>query len=362
MFKMSLQAPAEDYWSAGLRRMLGVPDNAPASGTEAFIQRFVLAADAERVTETFRRVIARGLQADLEFRIRRFDGQVRTLHVVLAHGRYGADPAPVLLGIVIDETARRELEADSRRLQDRLTDVARTAALGEMASGIAHELNQPLAAIATFAQAGERILSRVLDPGAPGAPMPLAVGPIEKAAGIFKDIATQALRGGDIIRHMRSLMRLRSLEHTEIDLRELMREMQAQFDLMTRGDGSEVRVNAGGVPAKVLADAAELQYVTLLLVQNALEAQRETGKGGCVLVGVDVRPPWVVVTVTDSGPGVAPEKRDLLFKPFFTTKVHGTGLGLASGRAVIDRYRGTVGYDTPPGGGSQFWFKIPCAP
>jgi len=349
VFEWSLNSSGTHVWSPALRRILGVGDDARALGPEEFIRRFVLPDDADLVAGQVRAVGATGAPVEVEFKTRRADGPPRALRVLICRGTSRESGAPILLGVVSDETARRELEADFRRFQDRLTDVARTAALGEMANGIAHELNQPLAAIATFAQAGERMLSR-------------GNAPIDKAERIFRDIAAQALRGGDIIRHMRSLMRGRSAEHSEVDVAAVVRDMQGQFEVMSRAAGVAIRVDAGTEPAMVLADAVELQYVTMLFVQNAAEAQREADAGGCVTVTVSLRSPWVEVAVRDKGAGVALEKRDLLFKPFFTTKAHGTGLGLASGRAVVDRYRGCIGFDAPPDGGSRFWFKIPCLP
>jgi two-component system sensor kinase FixL len=351
VFEWSLDSTVPHVWSPALRRILGAGDDAPALGPEEFISRFVNPEDADHVAQ---QIHAAGAPAapspvEIEFKIRRADGQPRALRILVSKCIGAHAGAPILLGVVSDETARRELEGDFRRFQDRLTDVARTAALGEMASGIAHELNQPLAAIATFAQAGERMLSR-------------GNAPLDKAERIFRDIATQALRGGDIIRHMRSLMRGRSAEHAEVDVAAVVRDMQTQFEVMSRAAGVPIRVEAGAKPAMVLADPVELQYVTLLFVQNAAEAHRESNAEGCVTVTVTVQPPWVEVAVRDRGPGVAPDKRDLLFKPFFTTKAHGTGLGLASGRAVVDRYQGYIGFDAPHDGGSRFWFKIPCLP
>jgi two-component system sensor kinase FixL len=361
VFEWSLDFTVPHVWSPALRRILGTGDDVPALGPEEFISRFVSPDDAHHVAQ---QIHAAGSPAagspaagawaapspvEIEFKIRRADGQPRVLRILVSRCISAQAGAPILLGVVSDETARRELEGDFSRFQDRLTDVARTAALGEMASGIAHELNQPLAAIATFAQAGERMLSR-------------GNAPLDKAERIFRDIAAQALRGGDIIRHMRSLMRGRSAEHLEVDVAAVVRDMQNQFEVMSRAAGVPIRVEAGTKPAMVLADPVELQYVTLLFVQNATEAHRESNAEGCVTVTVTVQPPWVEVAVRDRGPGVAAENRGLLFKPFFTTKAHGTGLGLASGRALVDRYQGSIGFDAPHDGGSRFWFKIPCLP
>jgi two-component system sensor kinase FixL len=346
VLEWSLQSGDRHFWSPDFRRILGVSDDAPTLGQAEFISSFVLADDAERVDRAVRAAIADSPPIDLEFKIRRADGSVRTLRVIIARSARVVTGAPILFGAVSDETARRELEEDSRRFRDRLTDVARTAALGEMASGIAHEVNQPLAAIATFAQAGERMLSR-------------ANPSIETAERIFRDIAAQALRGGDIIRRMRSLMRGRSAERSEFDVAAAVRDMQGQFDVMSRAERVAIQVSADTKPARVVADQVELQYVILLLVQNAIEAQLEAG-GGSIAVSVSPQAPWVEVAVRDTGAGVPQDKRDLLFKPFFTTKAHGTGLGLASGRAIIERYQGSVGFDAPPGGGARFWFKIPC--
>lgn len=234
-------------------------------------------------------------------------------------------------------------------------NIARASALEEMASGIAHELNQPLGAIATFSQAGARMLSR---------PMPM----INEARGVLNQITEAALSAGDGIRRIRRLFDRADAPETLCDVAELIAELHPILELLSVRAGFKLAVIAPPGLPRVRVDKIRIQHVLFTLVQNALEAggtavrtelEDEDSVPPQVLIEMDSDRYWVRTAVTDYGDGIPAAARDNIFRPFFTTKPNGTGLGLASSRAIIEAHDGTIGFDTLESGGTCFWFKLP---
>jgi len=235
---------------------------------------------------------------------------------------------------------------------NKLMEIARISALAEMASGIAHELNQPLGAIATFAQAGERMLSR---------PDPLVDG----AADVFRQINQAALGAGAGIRRIRRLFEQEEATRTRSNMRDLVHEMQPVLDMLAHRAGGWLDVDeengGGGDMPPVLIDRLRIQHVLFTLVQNAFETRAAGAPAPSVTVRIRSDRYSVETSVVDHGDGVPPEIQAKLFRPFFTTKAQGTGLGLASSRAIIDAHEGTIGFENGTDGGSRFWFRLPAA-
>jgi len=240
---------------------------------------------------------------------------------------------PRFVGFIHDVTAKRRAEDDAIRLQDRLMHVSRLATIGEMASGIAHELNQPLSAIATYAHACERLLS-------------LASPDIEEVQGALREIAGQAIRAGEIIRRLRGLARAEDLRRAPADLNGVIRELTDLVQTDARAHGVAYRLDlAPGLP-KVTVDRGQIQQVVLNLVRNALEALA-LGQVDASEVSVRTRLTHegeVELCVCDNGPGVAEKILDRMFDPFCSTKPAGTGLGLAISRTIVRMHEGTLRY------------------
>jgi len=229
-----------------------------------------------------------------------------------------------------------------------MMEIARVSALAEMASGLAHELNQPLGAIATFSQAGERLLNR---------PEPL----VTRALDVFRHINHEALGAGEDIQRIRRLFERGVPERTRCQMPELIEELRPVLDVLALSAKGELRVTARGALPDLIVDRLRIQHVLFALTQNAVDAGAQSQGTPSISIEVSADRYAVRTSISDSGPGVPDDLRDKLFHPFFTTKPRGTGLGLASSRAIIESHEGTIGFDNLAGGGSCFWFRLPSA-
>jgi C4-dicarboxylate-specific signal transduction histidine kinase len=233
-------------------------------------------------------------------------------------------------------------------LLERLLQIARMSALEEMASGIAHELNQPIGAIATFAQAAQRMLNR---------PDPM----VQPTAEVLHHISQEALNAGEGIRRIRRLFNGHAQEHTDCDIVEVVTELMPVLELLAQRTGAKMALATHGVLPEVAMDRLRIQHVLFTLVQNALEAPTSLGEPASVAIEVTGDRYGVLVAVKDQGAGVPDSAKDQLFRPFFTTKEHGTGLGLASSRAIIEAHEGSIGFENAAAGGTYFWLRLPAA-
>jgi C4-dicarboxylate-specific signal transduction histidine kinase len=229
-----------------------------------------------------------------------------------------------------------------------LMEIARASALAEMASGVAHELNQPLGAIATFSQAGERMLNR---------PDPM----VGSALDVFRQINREALGAGEGIKRIRRLFEQESPKRTRCQLPELIAELRPVLDILALRTKASIRVDTPSSVPDLLIDRLRIQHVLYALTQNALDASALMPAPPSIRIDVSTDRYTVETGVSDSGPGVPADLQGQLFRPFFTTKPQGTGLGLASSRAIIESHEGTIGFDNLPAGGSRFWFRLPLA-
>lgn len=244
-----------------------------------------------------------------------------------------------------DDAGHEEDHAERRMMShERLENISRLALMGEMASGLAHEINQPLAAITTFAQAGERLLSM---------PQPR----VERAQQIFQDIAQQALRAGDIIQRMRSLVRRHEEQRERVSCRQLLDEFMIMAEPMARAAHVvlEARQQAGASFVEV--DASLVHTVLMILYQNALDAARDQADAKVVIEVLPVAQ-GVEFAIVDSGPGISESVALQLFQPFFSTKSKGTGLGLSACQKLLERYDSRVQFANQPRG-CRFGFVLP---
>ena len=297
---------------------------------------------ARYVTTRAPHVIGKGREVE----VRRKDGSV--FPAFLSVGCVpGAEP-PRFVGFVQDISSRRNTADENHRLQERLMRVSRLATVGEMAAGIAHELNQPLAAVVNYAQACDHLLG-------------LQAPDIEEVRDALKRIAAQAVRAGDIIRKLRSLARndLTSREPTEINV--LIAELTDLVQAEAKASEVQYSLNFAVDLPRVDIDRAQIQQVVLNLVRNALEALAET-PGGQREISVHTALAHdgdVEISICDNGPGVSPAIAPRLFEPFATSKPAGTGLGLAISRTIIGAHRGTLDYRPNVPMGACFFVRIP---
>lgn len=294
------------------------------------------------------RALPPGAAHSLEYRIQGAGGE---LHVIAWRSIALRDPQGSIIGFLCsgeDVTERRQAEAEALRAQERMTHVSRLTTMGEMAAGIAHEINQPLAAITSYAQACDRLLAL---------PRP----DIAEVREALRGIAAQALRAGEIIRRLRSLVRNRETEREATDVNDLIEDVLP----LGRHDASlhDVRISlelAPGLP-RVSTDRIQVQQVVLNLLRNAIEALAEQrGEPREITVSTGLATPGAVeIRVCDNGPGVDESIAERMFDPFCTTKVTGTGLGLAISRTIVQAHRGELGYCPVRPHGACFYVRLP---
>jgi two-component system, LuxR family, sensor kinase FixL len=235
-------------------------------------------------------------------------------------------------------------------LLQRLTHVSRLATMGEMAAGIAHELNQPLTAIASYAQACDWLLARGSTDTAE----------IREA---LQQITAQGLRAGEIIRRLRNLVRTPDTLRVVTDVNELIEELKGLALTDARVHNVRLTVElAPGLPP-IVANRVEIQQVVLNLVRNAIEALESVPpeRRDIVLRSAAGSDSNVELSVIDSGPGVDAAIVARLFSPFVTTKPAGAGLGLAISRSIVEAHKGTLRYRPAGAGGACFVLRLPHA-
>jgi two-component system sensor kinase FixL len=280
-----------------------------------------------------------------EVTARRKDGSV--FPAFLSVGVMAGTEPPRFVGFIQDLSVRRRTEEHSRQLQERLWHVSRLATVGEMASGIAHELNQPLTAIANYAQACDRLLAK------PGADL-------VEIRGALQEIAGQAVRAGDIIRRLRGLARQDEGPHEVTDINLVISELTDLVDAEARSHDVEFRLELGTALPRVELHRTQIQQVILNLTHNAIEALAQKIEGRRTLfIKTALNGSDLEISVCDDGPGVPAAIRRCLFDPFCTSKAEGTGLGLAISRTIIERHRGTLDYRANVPAGACFIARLP---
>jgi C4-dicarboxylate-specific signal transduction histidine kinase len=246
---------------------------------------------------------------------------------------------------------RREVERQFRLHHAQLAHVARLSTVGEMTSGIIHEINQPIASMVTYAQTGLRMLKTDRPD-------------VQELLHVLEQIASQGLRAGKITSGLKKFTRKGELNQSEVSINAVVRHA-AEFLLVEKG-AKGVKLNfklAGNLP-NVLVDEIQLEQVILNLMRNSLEAMREADGKAMVLTVETGRfdDESILVSVSDSGPGVGPEVSEEIFDPFFTSKSEGMGMGLTISRSLIDAHGGRLWLDETTHKGATFHLTLPCAP
>lgn len=252
--------------------------------------------------------------------------------------------------IIQDISERAWAEERARRHLDDLAHVSRLSTMGEMAAGLAHELNQPLAAMANFAFVGLRTLDGEQSPRA------------DALRSVFTELSDQALRAGDIVEHVRAFTRKAHPPRALVGLNELIGDVLRLVDSEMRLNGVRPEVRLDGHIGSINADAIQIQQVLLNLLRNALEAMETTEPRSRRLVITSSQPAGAIeVQVADTGQGVSGGDTEKLFDAFFTTKTDGMGMGLAISRSIIEDHGGRLWAEVAPGGGAVFRFTLPPA-
>ncbi len=269
-----------------------------------------------------------------------------TFPMELSVGEATGDGERVFTGFIRDLTDRHRTQERLEELQSELIHVARVSAMGTMASTLAHELNQPITAVANYVEAVRDLLAE---------PDPDELPEIIEA---LEDAAAEAMRAGNIVRRLRDFVSRGEVEKTVESLPDLINE-SAAFGLMGAGEKSiGTRIDIDHDAASVLVDKIQIQQVLVNLIRNAVDAM---STATCRLLTIRTapdQPGFVRVTVADTGPGVAPDVAAQLFKAFVSTKAEGMGLGLSICRTIVEANGGRIWMEPAQGGGTQFHFTL----
>ena len=300
--------------------------------------------------EGFRQLIAREINVyTREKRYVRKDGGIVWVGVNVALVR-DADGRPMhTVAMVTDITELRRAEEAAREHLEEASRLQRLQTANELATLLAHELNQPLATIATYAEVGEQLLRK---------PSP---DPDEVAANL-KRISQQALRAGGIIRHLRSLVSRRHVDPMPMDLNEVVRNACDLLAPQARRSAIRLEMQLDPRLPPLVGVDVQVEQVLLNLLQNAFDAIQDAGmEGGTVTVQTRWSGDMVRVTVSDSGPGIDAASAVALFEPLASQKAHGLGVGLRISRSLIEAHGGRLWVE-PRVPGGVFHFELPLEP
>jgi len=335
---------ATDKW----RKLFGFPE------TERLELDKILKRIHSKDRDSFSSILEKAAGGDgsyeAEYRVVLPSGEMRWIG---SHGRVEFDGSgkPILVrGVSHDITVRKEAEQETQNLRRDIAHVDRVSMMGQLASALAHEINQPLGAILRNAEAAELYLEN-------------ASPDLEEIRAILADIRKDDQRAGNVIDRMRALLKRQNLDKRPVDVAELVGEVVALVgsDAATRHVKLEVAVT-DHLP-RVRGDVVHLQQVLLNLIVNGVDAIEETNPGNrrvSITTSLD-GPQMVEIAVSDSGPGIPADKLASIFDPFFTTKPNGMGMGLPISRTIIEAHGGRLWAENRPEGGASFRFTLPVA-
>lgn len=255
--------------------------------------------------------------------------------------------AGLISRLLYEQRRRRYAEVQSRQRMSELARINRFSTAGELTASIAHEINQPLGAIQTNAETMELLLR---------SPSP----DIDEIKEITADIRRDQERASEVIRRLRSMLRRAPFELSDIDLNELVRETEDFLSGLAVSRQVELSSSIAPMPLPIRADRIQLQQVILNLIVNAMDAMADMPKSERKIAIRTTRiDRFADVAVSDTGPGIPPEKAKQVFEPFFTTKAQGMGIGLSIARTIIEAHGGRIWADNQTTGGAVFHISLP---
>ena len=335
----------EIIWSEETFRIFGY-DKAPSVTLDMVFQR-IHPDDRARAKQTIDRASSDGKDFDHGYRLLLPDGSVKHVHAT-AHAATDASGGTEFVGAVTDVTARKRAEEELHEAQAGLAHVTRVTALGELAASIAHEVNQPLAAVVTNAAACLRWLDR-------------ETPNLDEARGTVRSIIKDGSRAGEVIQRVRALVNKTAGQKAPLHLNEVVDEVITLVQHELFSHRVLLRLELAPALPLVLADRIQLQQVILNLVVNGIEAmQAVTDRPRELVIQTHQdETHQILLTVKDCGIGIAADNADRLFDAFFTTKSSGMGMGLSICRSIVDAHGGRLSASGNVGPGATFQFTLP---
>ncbi len=269
--------------------------------------------------------------------------------IELSVGEVNVAGRHLFAGFIRDLTERQQAERRLQELQQQLTHMSRLSEMGQMASALAHEINQPLAATSNYIQAARRLLARGDAPS------------LERANTALNHVSAQVDRTVEIIKRLRSFVHKGAAERQPEDIVKVIEEASALALIGVGEHRAKVRLALQPELPLLMIDKIQIQQVVVNLMRNAVEAMETAPRRELTARAELDGDGSVAVSIIDTGPGLAPEVAGKLFSPFVTTKAHGMGIGLSICRTIVEAHGGRMSAEPNPGGGTVFRFTLPVA-
>ncbi len=253
-----------------------------------------------------------------------------------------------LFALIIQHRRRRRAEEESQRLRDERAHTSRVLAMGEIAGSLAHELNQPLSAIRSYAQAAQRFLGN--DPSEP-----------DEAGKALTGIVAGNRRAEEVIKRIRMALKKEPFKQSRLDVKDTIREVIELVRRKASEQNITLRLEIAADLPPVFGDRIQLQQVLFNLIINGIEAMKNKSFGlhELVVYAFREKPEAITISVRDSGVGIDEKQGDILFDAFYTTKSEGMGMGLSISRSIIEDHGGQLWATPNPDKGTTFFFTVP---
>jgi len=272
----------------------------------------------------------------------------QTFPMLLSVGEIRQPDGKQFVGIIRDMSDVRATQEQVRHLEDQLLHADRLVILGELTAGIAHEINQPLTAIAAYADAGRKIVDRQERP------------PREDIHSICERIGEQSRRAAEVVHRLRKLVRSGTVSKARHNINKIIRNTLLLFEFEVKKSNTELVFYPLESLQFLYVDEIQIQQILVNLIKNGLDAISESGRvNGRMEIRIKKTAQNVLISVTDNGPGVPNQYQGRLFESFFTTKPKGVGLGLSICKSIAGAHGGNLQYSQPAEGGSRFTLSLP---
>jgi two-component system sensor kinase FixL len=271
-----------------------------------------------------------------------------TFPIELSVGEASLDGRRIFTGFIHDITQRQQVEMRLQDLQAELAHVGRVSEMASLASSLAHELNQPLTAIANYCEAARDMIEDQISAG--------TVALIREAV---DEASKEALRAGQIVGRLRQFMSHGDAERRPESLSKLITEANALALVGSREHGIEVQLQLDQDADEIFADRVQIQQVLINLIRNAIDAMTDSSARSLTIRTESGPADFVTISIEDTGTGVGEAIADQLFQPFVSSKQAGMGIGLSICRTIIEAHGGRIWFDPRPGGGTIFRFTVP---